>query len=25
MGDAVIGAITAHLYSADHDSAKNKA
>ena len=25
MGDAVIGAITAHLYSADHNSAKNKA
>jgi len=25
MGDAVIGTITAHLYSADHDSAKNKA
>jgi branched-chain amino acid transport system substrate-binding protein len=25
MGDAVIGAVTAHLYSADHDSAKNKA
>jgi branched-chain amino acid transport system substrate-binding protein len=24
MGDAVIGTITAHLYSADHDSAKNK-
>jgi branched-chain amino acid transport system substrate-binding protein len=24
MGDAVIGAVTAHLYSADHDSAKNK-
>src|SRR5262249_16102689 len=23
MGDAVIGAVTAHLYSADHDSAKN--
>jgi branched-chain amino acid transport system substrate-binding protein len=25
MGDAVIGAVTAHLYSADHDSPKNKA
>ena len=25
MGDAVIGTVTAHLYSADHDSAKNKA
>jgi branched-chain amino acid transport system substrate-binding protein len=25
MGDAVIGAITAHIYSADHDSAANKA
>jgi len=25
MGDAVIGTITAHLYSADHDSATNKA
>jgi len=25
MGEAVIGAVTAHLYSADHDSAKNKA
>ena len=25
MGDAVIGTITAHLYSADHNSAKNKA
>jgi branched-chain amino acid transport system substrate-binding protein len=25
MGDAVLGTITAHLYSADHDSAKNKA
>jgi branched-chain amino acid transport system substrate-binding protein len=25
MGDAVVGAVTAHLYSADHDSAKNKA
>ena len=25
MGDAVIGAVTAHLYSADHSSAKNKA
>ncbi|WP_414710098.1 ABC transporter substrate-binding protein [Pseudorhodoplanes sp.] len=25
MGDSVIGAVTAHLYSADHDSAKNKA
>lgn len=25
MGDAVIGAVTAHLYSADHNSAKNKA
>ena len=25
MGDAVIGTITAHLYSADHGSAKNKA
>src|SRR6476660_2137777 len=25
MGDAVIGAVTAHLYSADHDSVKNKA
>ncbi len=24
MGDAVIGTITAHLYSADHNSAKNK-
>jgi branched-chain amino acid transport system substrate-binding protein len=24
MGDAVIGAVTAHLYSADHQSAKNK-
>ena len=25
MGDAVIGTVTAHFYSADHDSAKNKA
>jgi branched-chain amino acid transport system substrate-binding protein len=25
MGDSVIGAVTAHLYSADHNSAKNKA
>jgi branched-chain amino acid transport system substrate-binding protein len=25
MGDAVVGAVTAHLYSADHDSPKNKA
>jgi branched-chain amino acid transport system substrate-binding protein len=25
MGDSVIGAITAHIYSADHDSAANKA
>jgi branched-chain amino acid transport system substrate-binding protein len=25
MGDAVIGAITAHIYSADHNSAANKA
>jgi branched-chain amino acid transport system substrate-binding protein len=25
MGDAVIGTVTAHLYSADHDSAANKA
>ena len=25
MGDAVIGTITAHFYSADHDSATNKA
>ena len=25
MGDAVIGAVTAHFYSADHNSAKNKA
>jgi len=25
MGDAVIGTVTAHLYSADHDSAMNKA
>ena len=25
MGDAVIGTVTAHLYSADHGSAKNKA
>src|SRR6202044_4095834 len=25
MGDAVIGTITAHFYSADHDSAANKA
>jgi branched-chain amino acid transport system substrate-binding protein len=25
MGDAVIGTVTAHMYSADHDSAKNKA
>jgi branched-chain amino acid transport system substrate-binding protein len=25
MGDAVLGAVTAHLYSADHGSAKNKA
>jgi branched-chain amino acid transport system substrate-binding protein len=24
MGDAVIGTVTAHLYSADHDSATNK-
>jgi branched-chain amino acid transport system substrate-binding protein len=24
MGDAVLGTITAHLYSADHNSAKNK-
>ena len=24
MGDAVIGVVTAHLYSADHNSAKNK-
>ena len=24
MGDAVIGTVTAHLYSADHDSAMNK-
>jgi branched-chain amino acid transport system substrate-binding protein len=24
MGDAVIGAVTAHMYSADHDSAMNK-
>jgi branched-chain amino acid transport system substrate-binding protein len=24
MGDAVIGTVTAHLYSADHQSAKNK-
>ena len=24
MGDAVIGAVTAHMYSADHPSAKNK-
>src|SRR6202522_1173585 len=24
MGDAVIGTVTAHLYSADHDSALNK-
>jgi branched-chain amino acid transport system substrate-binding protein len=24
MGDAVIGVVTAHLYSADHSSAKNK-
>src|SRR5271156_6151676 len=24
MGDAVIGTVTAHLYSADHDSAANK-
>jgi branched-chain amino acid transport system substrate-binding protein len=25
MGDAVIGTVTAHIYSADHDSATNKA
>jgi branched-chain amino acid transport system substrate-binding protein len=25
MGDAVIGAVTAHMYSADHNSPKNKA
>jgi branched-chain amino acid transport system substrate-binding protein len=25
MGDAVLGAVTAHLYSADHNSPKNKA
>ena len=25
MGDQVIGTVTAHLYSADHNSAKNKA
>src|SRR5204863_1173050 len=25
MGDAVLGAVTAHMYSADHPSAKNKA
>jgi branched-chain amino acid transport system substrate-binding protein len=25
MGDAVLGTVTAHLYSADHASAKNKA
>jgi branched-chain amino acid transport system substrate-binding protein len=25
MGDAAIGTVTAHLYSADHQSAKNKA
>jgi branched-chain amino acid transport system substrate-binding protein len=25
MGDAVVGAITAHIYSADHDSPANKA
>ena len=25
MGDAAIGTVTAHLYSADHSSAKNKA
>ncbi|MDQ2081173.1 ABC transporter substrate-binding protein [Xanthobacteraceae bacterium Astr-EGSB] len=25
MGDAVIGTVTAHMYSTDHDSAKNKA
>jgi branched-chain amino acid transport system substrate-binding protein len=25
MGDAVIGTVTAHFYSADHDSAANKA
>jgi len=25
MGDAVIGTVTAHIYSADHDSALNKA
>ncbi|MFA6267010.1 MAG: ABC transporter substrate-binding protein [Pseudolabrys sp.] len=24
MGDAVLGAVTAHMYSADHDSAMNK-
>ena len=24
MGDAVIGTVTAHIYSADHDSALNK-
>ena len=25
MGDAIVGTITAHIYSADHDSAANKA
>ncbi len=25
MGDAVVGAVTAHMYSADHDSPTNKA
>jgi branched-chain amino acid transport system substrate-binding protein len=25
MGDSVLGTVTAHFYSADHDSAKNKA
>ena len=25
MGDAVLGTVTAHMYSADHDSAANKA
>ncbi len=25
MGDAVVGTVTAHIYSADHDSAANKA
>src|SRR5580692_4014475 len=25
MGDAIIGTVTAHMYSADHDSAANKA